>query len=331
MRKGEGGRGKAEKRGPLLRYAACRIPIFVMIGVLFGAGVSWSQSDPIKTSGRLSASLDKDSAKVGSMVVLTLSYHLPEGGRLPEDPEIKGLEALTILERTVSSGQISIKLLIDRLGSWKSGPLSLAYLDKEEKTQTLKADPVSLTVLSNLGEKPEEAQLRSIQGIIPITAMWLRYLPWGAGLLGILLVVAGALWWHKRRRARKTSLGLEDPPYIRARKEIEQLEARGLFERGHIKEYYFVFSEVLRRYLESLRSFPAVEFTTEEIAHHIHNEQDRKLLLLLRQADLVKFADSIPTAARKDENIEEALSYIQKTSPAPENGHATNLPGGPSR
>ena len=127
------------------------------------------------------------------------------------------------------------------------------------------------------------------------------------------------------------SLGLEEPPYIRARKEIEQLEARGLFERGHIKEYYFVFSEVLRRYLESLRSFPAVEFTTEEIAHHIHNEQDRKLLLLLRQADLVKFADTIPTAARKEENIEEAFSYIRETGPAPENGHATNLPGEPSR
>ena len=66
--------------------------------------------------------------------------------------------------------------------------------------------------------------------------------------------------------------------------------------------------------MESIRHFPAAEYTTEEIAHHIRdNKQDRKILPLLRQADLVKFADTVPTPYRKDEDIQTALSYIHET------------------
>ncbi|MFC1814650.1 hypothetical protein ACFL0M_01660 [Thermodesulfobacteriota bacterium] len=321
------GKGKSGQKYILLPYlySAGRIPIFMMLILLFCCGVSRAEGANSGSVGSLSAGLDRNSAKVGSMVELTLSYRLPEGGRLPEKPQIEGLEGLTIRERVIGPDQIRIKLLVDRLGSWKSGPLSLTYVDKAEKKQALKTDPVSLTVLSNLGEKPEEAQLRPIQGIIPIRAVWLKYLPWGAGLLGILLVGAGVLWWHKRRRARQKSWEHEDPPHIRAQKEIEQLEARKLFEKGYIKGFYFPFSEILRRYLEFLRRFPAAEFTTEEIARHLDNEQDRKLLPLLRKADLVKFAESIPTLATKEEHVREALSYIRATSPVADNGRPTNL------
>ena len=109
-----------------------------------------------------------------------------------------------------------------------------------------------------------------------------------------------------------------DPPHIRAVKEIEELEGRSLFEKGHAKAFYFRFSEILRRYLEAIRGFPAAEFTTEEIAHHIKTEQDRTLLPLLRQADLVKFADTVPTPARKEETVKAALDYIHETGPTDE-------------
>ena len=42
------------------------------------------------------------------------------------------------------------------------------------------------------------------------------------------------------------------------------------------------------------------------------------MLVLLRQADLVKFADEIPTAARKDDELKSALAYIRATAPQPE-------------
>jgi len=105
-----------------------------------------------------------------------------------------------------------------------------------------------------------------------------------------------------------------EPPDIRARRELRGLESRRYFEKGRVKKYYFSFSEILRCYLESIRNFPAAEYTTEEIARHIRDQQDRKLLALLQQADLVKFADTKPTQARKEEDIKAALAYIRQSS-----------------
>ena len=106
-----------------------------------------------------------------------------------------------------------------------------------------------------------------------------------------------------------------EPPHVSARKALESLERRQIFEKGEAKTFYFTFSEIMRRYLESIRHFPAAEYTTEEISHQIRKEIDRKLLPLLRQADLVKFADTVPTPARKEEDVRSALSYIDETRP----------------
>jgi hypothetical protein len=38
-------------------------------------------------------------------------------------------------------------------------------------------------------------------------------------------------------------------------------------------------------------------------------------LPLLQRADLVKFADELPTPARKEEDIQDALAYIRETEP----------------
>ena len=295
-----------------------RILLYALVAIPVCPTMLWSQDDTIDSGPGLTASLDRESARVGSQVILTLSYHLPEGAGFSDIPEIKGLEKLTPMDREIGPDKIRITLLVDQLGSWKTGPISLNYLDKDGKNQVLKTDPVSLTVLSNLGEKPEEAQLKPIQGIIPITPPWWKYVPWIVGITGILVIGLGLLWWHRRRQHKTSSAMAQDPAHVWAKREIETLEAQGLFEKGQVKAFYFRFSEIVRRYMEAIRGFPAAEFTTEEITACLKNEQDRKLLPVLRQADLVKFADTIPTPARKEEAINTALSYIHETSPAPE-------------
>ena len=66
-------------------------------------------------------------------------------------------------------------------------------------------------------------------------------------------------------------------------------------------------------YLERLRGFPAAESTTEEIARYVREEPDRALLPLLRAADLVKFADTRPSPARKEEDVRAVRDYIRVT------------------
>lgn len=288
-----------------------RWPVFFFILLCFGAVRTTINADHSPVG--LRAALNPPSAKVGSTVLLTLTYHLPEGARLSPDPQIKGLEGFSIVGRQTGPGQIRIRLLVDRIGQFKSGPLSLKYFDKEGKEGFLQAEPVELTVLSNLGEKPEEAQLKPIYGIIPTESGLIKYLPWLIFALIACAAVIGLFLWIKRRRNRRAFGISQDPPHTLAKKEIDELESQRLFEKGRIKEFYFQFSEIMRRYLESLRGFPAAEYTTQEIALTIDNQDDRQLLPLLQQADLVKFADLRPTPAKKDDEVKRALSYIRET------------------
>jgi len=94
---------------------------------------------------------------------------------------------------------------------------------------------------------------------------------------------------------------------------LKALDAQKLFEKGRIKDFYFGFSEILRRYLEAIRGFPAAEYTLEEIVRAVKKKEDQPLLSLLRRADMVKFADSTATTARKDEDMGTALVYIEST------------------
>jgi hypothetical protein len=69
--------------------------------------------------------------------------------------------------------------------------------------------------------------------------------------------------------------------------------------------------------MESIRHFPAAEMTTEEIERHVRtNTCDQQLLPVLGQADLVKFADAVPTRDRKAQDIKTARAYIRQTRPA---------------
>ena len=299
----------------IAQFNIFRIPTLILLFLLISHGM-WGASETLnEKGGSLAASLDQASAPVGGLVWLTLEYRLPKGGRLPEKPEIKGLDGLSILKQIINPRQIRIQLLFDHLGPWQSEPISLSYLDSKGQTQLLTAHPVSIQAVSNLGDKADKAQLRPIRDIVPVKSIWQSYLLWLAAFAAMVLIGLGLFWWYKRRQTPAAMTEYMEPPDVRARRELRVLEAQRYFENGLVKKHYFAFSEILRRYLESIRSFPAVEYTTEEIAQHIRTEQDRQLLPLLQRADLVKFADDVPTAARKEEDIQAALAYIRETGP----------------
>lgn len=287
----------------------------------------------------LRASLIPHEVKVGDIVTLTIAYTLPKGASLPEKVHIEGLKRIEVLTHEVTPlksdpkahdagvrGEIRLKLIVDRVDTFKTGSLGLAYRDKNGETHFLKTDPATLTVSSNLGPKPEETRLAPIYGIIPTTVSWVGYLPWILGGILVLTVAAALIFWFRRQRRQAVSAGDAPPPHLRAQREIRELEAEGLFEKGEIKAFYFRLSEILRRYLEALRGFPAAEYTTEEIAAAIRSPEDRELLKLLRAADGIKFADMRPTPARQKETLKQAHFYIQKTGSVFEATHQDQSP-----
>lgn len=291
-----------------------------LLCLLFWSQAAWAGGSD-RPEALLNARFVPDSAQVGGMVELVLAYRLPEGAHFPSKPGIKGLEGLAVEGIQKGDGAIRVRILVDRLGDFKTGPLSLAFLTREGNTESLHTDPVALTVLSNLGERPEEARIKPICGIIPTRSGLIKTLLWGLVVLGACTAGLGLFLWLKRRRQKKGLPRVQVLPHIAAERDIHELASQRIFEKGHVKEFYFRFSEILRRYLESLRGFPAAEYTTQEIALSIHAPEDRKILPLLQDADLVKFADFNPTPAKQSDEIEQALAYIRETGSAFEKDH----------
>jgi hypothetical protein len=267
----------------------------------------------------LRADLDRDTARIGSIVLLTLGYDLPEGARFPGSIEIGGLEKLTITGRQVKRHKIMVKLLVDQQGFLETGTISIPYLDAKGETRRLVADPVSLTVLSNLGDNPEEAVLKPFQDIMPDIPFYMK-MPYWVCMVVCLGIFYGGYIAIRRYRPEKTITEVVDPPippHILAQQKLDDLMAKKLFESGKTKTFYFEFSAIMRHYLEDLRGFPAAEYTIQEIALHIRQKEDQGLLELLRHADQVKFADIIPTHEQTMAHIQTAMAYVRKTTPAP--------------
>lgn len=297
--------------GSIVRIHLWRV--FVVCSVILFAAAVVQAADPEPS---LTLSVDRKTVAVGGHLFLDLDYTLPPGASLSDKTEIDGLHDLTVIEEMVTDGTIKIRCIVDRLENFTIGPVGITYMDSEGNRSRLESDTVDITVKSNLGDKPEDAVLRPIQEIMPITTRWGLYLPWIIAAILIAVVVVGWCVWRKRRRIGEIAAEVMVPPHIRARRELDDLIARGVFEAGDIKTFYFVFSGIIRRYMESVCRFPAAEMTTEEIARRIApRSQEEDLLPLLRQADLVKFADDVPTSDRKERDMTVARDYIDGTAP----------------
>ena len=178
-----------------------------------------------RTEPLLTARFIPDSAPVGSMVELALAYRLPEGAKLPPKPVIKGLEGLRIEGIQTNRGEIRVRLLVDRLGEFKTGPLTLAFLTRDGEPAFLHADPVGLTILSNLGARPEKAQIKPIFGIISTSSSLMTSVRWGLMALGACAAGVCLFLWLRRRRTRRGLPRVQVLPHVAAEREIQELAA----------------------------------------------------------------------------------------------------------
>lgn len=313
-----------------MRVRYLKILIFILIASFFRQAIAGdSKPDLLEPPAKLSASLDKKSAHIGDIVTLTLNYRVPDNVKPGSGIKIEGLEDVTVIERQEKEGEIVLKIIVDSIDKFEVGPVSLSYIDREGIETIVRSEPVALEVLSNLGDKPAEAELKPIKDIVPITPLWLKYLPWIIGALFAAGIIAGIIIWRRRKNRELEEIKNLKPPHVAAEEEIKKLQSSNLFEKGRYKEFYFRLSEIIRQYIEKIRGFPAAEFTTEEISRLLESEPDRKMLPLLRESDLVKFADAVPTQARKDEDIRIAIEYIRDTGkPIPGLSDNKGLSGG---
>jgi hypothetical protein len=167
--------------------------------------------------------------------------------------------------------------------------------------------------------------IKDIKGTMGIPWTFRELLPYiGLGLL-LVAVIAGIIYYIRRRRKNKPFIVLPAkpgiPPHVVALEDLEKLRKAQLWQNGRVKEYYTALTDILRTYMEQRFQFNALEMTTYEILEHLRGDvlasaNSEALRDVLELADLVKFAKENPLPDRHDYCLNQGIEFVSKTGQA---------------
>jgi hypothetical protein len=162
------------------------------------------------------------------------------------------------------------------------------------------------------------------KNIIYVKGSWLDYIWYIAGALLFLgLGVFVALYFLKNKKTAipapvKPAIPLQDQMLA----QLAELDAKQLWQKNQIKQYYVELTDIIRSYIELRFNTPALELTTDELLHKakMHRELHPYITLLatiLQTADLAKFAKWQPLPQEHFDALENARKFIDSSRPAP--------------
>ena len=163
---------------------------------------------------------------------------------------------------------------------------------------------------------------KGIKGIIYVKSSWRDYIWYilGGGLL-LALVIILVIYLVTRKKpiaplVQKPSETLQE----KTLRLLSALEARQLWQKNQVKEYYVELTDVVRNYIENRFQTPAMELTTDELLYkaQLHRELQPYLTLLsaiLHTADLAKFAKAQPLPAEHMNAMENAKQFVLTSKP----------------
>jgi hypothetical protein len=276
----------------------------------------------------VSASADKDRVQVGEDLALTLVLRHPPEGRYiaPPDTAFTPFDVIGKSEEAVSpvETRLRIRLAAYRLPERVEVPALQIQYQKDGKIELLTTDPVPVEVVTSL--TPEVTEIHDIKEPLDLmVARDFRLLWW------LLLALAAALLAYLiYRKLRKEPEGVKAPAWIpplppadvEAEAALRRLLEKDLIRKGELKRFYTELSDVMKRYAGRRFEVPYLERTTSEVLSDLKprklaQETASDLRAILEVSDLVKFAKFLPEAAEAEASFALALSWIEKTRPAP--------------
>ena len=259
------------------------------------------------------AKLDTNAILIGEQINFSISNTISETEVWPTYDAflVEGIEIIKEGKLDTSDNLISQNFIIT---AWDSGSY---YIRPIAFSATSKTQGLLLNVQTIILE--EGAELKDIKQPMEAPIGWSDIWPW---LLGIVLLILIAYILKKYVFTKKEALKIEKPKVIIpadiiALKELITLEEAKIWQEGKIKEYHSSLSEIIRRYTENRFNFIALELATEEIISElkskVNNEQLASITILLKRADLAKFAKSKPEETENKESMQLAKHFVAQT------------------
>ncbi|MEO6439046.1 MAG: hypothetical protein ABIO23_07705 [Chitinophagales bacterium] len=206
-------------------------------------------------------------------------------------------------------------------GKYQLGPEKILYRNKSGVLDSVLSDSISIEVTTMAVDTAKA--IKPIKAPVEVPYSLKEFLPFIAvGIILVAIIIAVIYFIRRWRKTRKTVVKErpkpKDPPHIWARSELKRLDEEKLWQKDEIKKYYSRLTEILRLYLEYRYNWLALESTTEEITGNIHSynipaEAADHLMMVLRNADLVKFAKMIPMPDINIRVMDNAFKFIDLT------------------
>lgn len=314
--------------------------IFVVLAVIFPAlvGVATARGQQ-HAAGRADLKISLDSAYLlmGQVTDLHVNLTVPAGagGHLwaPGDTLTKDIEVARVSTPDTASlpgGALRISQNI-KIQSFDSGNYIIPPVMYINGRDTVRSNSLALKVIpcqiDSLADAVDYVPVMTLPAgawdWVPdvIADYWWA---WVAGLLLIIGLVAGYLfWWRKRPKDKGFAfIPKRKPlsPYELAMQQLQQLRAENLCENGQEKEFYTRLTDILRQYIDSHFKINALEMTTSQILRALKSNPEtqlpqRYMKQILEIADYVKFAKMRPFSEDNARAMADAEQFVRDTRP----------------
>jgi hypothetical protein len=287
----------------------------------------------------VTAAVDSAATTVGGRVRLTLTVDAPEGWFVEPPapaPELGAFRLRSVEPSVDDAGRraFTLTLVPVEIGEREIPPITLRARRGSEDPIELASAPIGVSVASNLA--PSEAdsasaeppKLADLKPALQAPRDWRPV--WVAALAAIAAFAAAfALFRRLRRRPARTTAPVVErraparPAWEIALEDLDQVALDRWVDRGELRRQYEEVTEALRRYVENRWGIPALESTTFDLRRLLERtpvgpEIASRIVALLSEADLVKFAKAVPEpdAARASEK--KARTIVLDTIPRDE-------------
>lgn len=281
---------------------------------------------------KVKTSIDTTKNKIGAEFQLTLTTEVDTLSKV-KFPEPRNFGALEVIQSykidTVKNGARYELIKKYGLTQFDSGQYVIPKIPVLINGKPVFSDSIKVEVntikVDTLKQKMYD--IKDIAQVDSPIGTWWIYV-----LLFLAIATAGFFLYKfikKRQREPKAEVIVFKSPIEKATTLLQQLETKGLWQKGEIKDYYSELTDIARNYIEEEIHIPAMESTTSELIEGLRKAAKQKKLKLsnetvenlekvLKQADLVKFAKIKPLDFEIEEDkkrISNSIVTIHKSIP----------------
>ena len=280
---------------------------------------------------QLVTSVDTLKKKIGAEFKLTVKATVDTKSKVVF-PKLKNIGALEVIQSypvdTVKKDDRYELIKKYGLTQFDSGKYTIPSIKILINNKPFLSDSIKVEV-ANVVVDTLKQKMFDIKNIAPAESSWGNWWKWLLAILLIAGIAAMIYWYVKKHQKKKAEEEIYKTPIEKATSLLNSLEKKELWQHGEVKEYYSELTGIVRNYIEEAIEIPAMESTTSELIEGLKVASKKKkmklsqetienLFVVLKQADLVKFAKSKPldyeiTEDRK--KIERAIVTLDKSIP----------------